>query len=142
MEKKYKYVGCFVSQDLLFEKVNAFSGERLSKVIDEPHVTFSYRPAEVDETLFGTDIDVEVYAYGNDGVNEGVKVRLSTQNETLSSAIADISVPHITLSVSDEGKAVNTRLLEFAPIAPFPLAGVYGGYELREEGDGGTPGDG
>lgn len=43
-----------------------------------------------------------------------------------------VKVPHITLSVSKDGKTVNTRYVEFAPISsPFSIQGVYGAVRFR-----------
>lgn len=48
----------------------------LARPICFTHVTFAHELEEVDESLFGIPVDIRVVVYGNDGVNEGVKVEL------------------------------------------------------------------
>ncbi len=127
----YRYIGCFVPAEQLFEQVQKLGKKRLGKIISTPHVTFAYRPESVDESLFGERILVRAVGYGSDGVNEGLLVELHTDNERLAGMAARLPVPHITLSLGPDGKAVNTRFLDFAPISPFELEGVFGGYDMR-----------
>lgn len=124
---KYQYIGVFVSQEGIYAKVVGI-GKRLAKLIKYPHVTFKYRPDAVDESVFGEEVKIKIVGYGNDGENEGLKVELFTENPKLLSAIKEIEIPHITLSISNQGKAVNTRFLSFKDIEPFVIVGKYGGY--------------
>ena len=124
---KYQYIGVFIPNEEIYEKVTEI-GERLSKLIKYPHVTFKYKPDAVNESLFGEEIEIKIIGYGNDGINEGLKVELYTTNHNLQSMIDEIEVPHITLSISDDGKAVNTRFLCFKDIEPFTIIGKFSGY--------------
>ena len=128
INQKYIYVGCFVLRDALLQKMSLIKGHRLDKIIQYPHITFEYKPTEIDEELFGQEIEIVAFAYGNDGQNEGLKVELNSQNECIEKMISNIRIPHITVSVCKTGKPVNTSELEFHPIEPFKLKGKYGGY--------------
>ena len=133
MEHPYVYIGCFLSASELYAAIDHIRSIRLSKTIEFPHVTFVYRPQAVDESLFGEKIKLRIVGYGNDGINEGLKVELASTNETINEMAAQIAVPHITLSVSEDGESVNTRYLQYAPIVPIELTGVWGGYTDSRE---------
>lgn len=129
MDCKYVYVGCFFSSDELLQKLCSIRTVSLDRTISDLHVTFAYRPEEVDTSLFGEDIAVTVTGYGNNGRNEGVKVSLSSDDPRLQLMIEKITVPHITLSVSNESRSVYTKDLEFMPIDPIQLTGKFGGFK-------------
>lgn len=128
MTQKYHYIGCFFEPGLLFDKISERFPQRLSRTIKAPHVTFAYRPDTVNEALFGEKITVRIVSYGNDGTNEGVGVELFSANKEIIKMAEQIEVPHITLSVSRNGKPVNTRYLQFFAVEPFEVTGVMGGY--------------
>lgn len=126
---EYKYIGCFVD----FHELHAAIGQpeaRLARVIENPHVTFVYRPDSVDLSLFGIPIALTVTGYGNDGINEGLSVTIDTENAALQAMAKDIPVPHITVSVSEDGEPVDTAKLQFTPIEPFRLTGYFGGFRF------------
>lgn len=131
MNQKYVYVGCFIPYKLLQEKIHEIDCVHLERMIKDPHITFVYKPTEVDEKLFGEKIKIIITGYGNDGKNEGVKVRLESDNPQIDEMIRKIEVPHITLSVSRTGKPVATRYLSFSPIEEITLTGTYGGYDVN-----------
>ncbi|MDO4332677.1 MAG: hypothetical protein Q4C58_08315 [Eubacteriales bacterium] len=128
MNHPYKYIGCFVPFQELYDKVNCIRKEPLPKTIRDPHVTFAYMPRTVDETLFGEEMTIKMIGYGNDGRNEGVKVELSADNPVLKEMMKRIEVPHITLAVSEEGAPVDTGKLHFEPIEPIMIVGKFGGF--------------
>ena len=128
MNHPFTYVGCFFNPSELWKKLQPYRHNPLEKTISEPHVTFAYRPNEVDQTLFGTDINVTIIGYGNNGMNEGVKVSINSDNPKLQSMISEIEIPHITISVSEGAEPVNTKDLEFAPVLPIEIRGKYGGF--------------
>ncbi len=125
---KYKYIGCFLDFDMLHASIAQLPQKRLFRVIAQPHVTFAYKPETVDTSLFGQSLTLTVTGYGNDGENEGLRVQVQTENEKLQAMADAIAVPHITLSVSETGKPVNTAKLNFSPIEAFGLTGVFGGF--------------
>lgn len=128
MNHSFQYIGCFFSANELLEKLQPYRSNPLAKTISEPHVTIVFRPKEVDDSLFGTDIRVTIIGYGNDGMNEGVKVSLRSDDPRLQSMIKEIEVPHITISVSEGAEPVKTRYLDFSPIPPVQITGQYGGF--------------
>lgn len=124
----YEYVGCFFDYEELIEKVASLRKSPLECPKKKPHVTFEYGPSSVDTTLFGEEIMVTIVGYGNDGENEGVLVTISSENDRIVDMVSKIPVPHITLAVSPEGKAVNTKFLQFAPVDPICIVGHYDGH--------------
>lgn len=124
---KYIYVGCFVNKQELNVLTKNIRKNPLPQAIENPHITFQYKPSTVDEGLFGAKIQVKVTGYCNNGTNEGLLVELFSHNKEISDMINRIKTPHITLSLSDNGKAVDTRLLKFSPITPFFIEGVFEG---------------
>lgn len=122
------YVGCFVGLQELTDKVKCIRANCLDKIVQNPHITFSYKPVTVSKALFGQKVDIQIVGYGNDGKNEGLKVHAFAKNPQLQKMIAQIPTPHITLSVSKDSQAKNTKYLSFSPIEPICLTGTYGGY--------------
>ena len=131
MKPKYLYTGCFVSPEELFEKVEHLRWDPLEREIRTPHVTFVYQPKQVDDTLFGQPVDITIDGYGNDGYNEGVAVTLTAENPAIMELYEEIDVPHITLAVSQEGKPVDTWDLDFEPVEPLHIRGIFGAYTAK-----------
>lgn len=116
---------------MLHDFQNAINEIRITPLkndIQNPHITFAYKPKEVDQSLFGTLIQIKIVGYGNDGDNEGLKVQLSSSNPQMQYMINKLEMPHITIAVSNKGKPVNTKRLIFEEIEPIELTGKYGGY--------------
>ena len=124
--KAIKYIGCFFEPAQLQEKLTGYERTPLFRTISAPHITFAYRPEAVDTALFGIPVTVEAVGYGNDGENEALQVVFRELPGELKNLADHIAVPHITLSVSEQGQSVNSRYLPFLPIAPFTLTGVFG----------------
>ena len=124
----YEYVGCFFDYNELSEKVKHLRQMPLKIEKTKPHITFEYKPSCVDTKLFGTKICVEIIGYGNNGENEGVLVIPKCDNEEISKVLSTIKTPHITLSVSECGKPVNTRYLTFNAVEPIHIVGYYDGH--------------
>ena len=128
MTRNYHYIGCFFPQEKLLSCAESVSEGHLFRIIETPHITFVFEPDEVDELLFGEKIKVKVTGYGNDGRNEGFRVEPYSENRKLQTMIDNIPVPHITISVAKGARPYRTRFLEFQPIEPFELDGIFGGY--------------
>ena len=133
MEHPFHYIGCFFSRDALWEILAPCRHAALENPIQAPHITFAYEPEEVDTALFGKEIWVTVIGYGNNGRNEAVKVTLHSEDPTLEKMIRQIPVPHITLSVSEGAEPVDSRYLDFTPIAPIQIKGTFGGFTQDRE---------
>lgn len=127
--EKIKYIGCFFDLAEVHSQIAQLGKERLYKTIENPHITFKYRPDSVPEELFGLPVRVKVIGYGRDEENEALLVEFSELPEALIPLTEEISVPHITLSIAADGKSVNSRALTFFPIKSFYLEGVFGGME-------------
>ena len=127
MENLFKYVGCFFEAEELYEKTKLIRESPLPMAVEYPHITFQYRPESVDRELFGQKLQVEIVGYGNNGINEGLYVRVASSNSKLQAMVNKIEVPHITLALGEGGEAVNTRELEFAEIPSIIITGEYGG---------------
>ena len=128
-----KYLGCFFDPEEIKKHLTKLERNVLDRVIPFPHVTVSYSPTSVPWDLFGKEVTVKVVGYGNDGENEALQVAFLSVPAELSALAAEVSVPHITLSVSKGGKSVNSRDLEFKPIAPYVLTGIFGA--MDEDGE-------
>ena len=127
------YTGVFVDAEELAQKLLLTGLPRhiLEKEIDNPHVTFQFMPSTnaVDERLFGTPVEIIVAGYGADEENEGVYVGILMDSPEILALYRKIAVPHITLSVSKNGRPVNTCHLEFHPLDEvFSIKGVYKAY--------------
>lgn len=105
---------------------------KLDKKIQFPHVTNQFKPTKVDYSLFGQEVVFKVIGYGINEENEGYLVELVNATQEIKNAFANIEKLHITISVSQTGKPVNTKNLDFKPIQPFYLKGRYGGYEKNK----------
>lgn len=125
---KYIYTGVFFDAAELSEKFAKYVGEEtLSNIIKNPHVTFTFRPNSVDTGLLGKPVCFNVTGYACDGKNQGLSVEVSLIHAGLSSEYQTIKHPHITISVSEDGKPVDTGKLCFTPLPePFEIVGKYG----------------
>ena len=138
---KYHYIGFFLGEDEI-QKCKAICEAcrkqflhtpekecECLKPIGNPHITVQHEsdPSFMDdESLFGMTAEVEVVGYGNDGENEALQVRFLQAEDPRLVALIDSAVKrvgedkvHITVSKSDEGKAVNSRNLKFMPVSGF-----------------------
>ena len=131
----YIYTGVFFDKDSLHEVVNKYLNiSMLERVIENPHVTFEYKPAKVDESLFGLPIKFAVTGYGYNGKNQGLLVEPVLIWTALEGTFKKIKMPHITLSVSVDGKPVDTGNLTFVKIRHrFFICGRYGAYNGNRE---------
>lgn len=123
---KYLYLGIFVDSTDLF----SLFPPTLEKVIEYPHITLGFKmPYESEvllEPLFNMPVNILIQGYGKNETNEGVRVSVLTDNIVLNQFLSEIVVPHITLSVSEDGKPVNTKNVQFMPIEPSVITGKVG----------------
>lgn len=125
---KVIYTGAFIDAKELERQLekHGVNRQKLWREIRDTHATFQFRPKEVDESLFGCPVDIRVIGYGVNAQNEGLLVEISCGNEKVQALCDQVEVPHITLSVSEDGKPVNTRYVDFAPVQnPFIVQGIY-----------------
>lgn len=108
-----------------------FSNEFLTLLENEiqfPHVTFGFR-IEMPDYILGQECTVNVIGYGLDDKNEALLVELP---EEVLDIYSGSNKPHITLSVANDGKPVNSGNLEFMEINPWKLSGVFGYFNGSE----------
>lgn len=131
---KHIYTGVFFDRAELNDLFARHIGKaKLSNIVENPHVTFTSKPTEVMSGLFGTHIRFDVIGYACDGVNQGLRVKISDHMQwgkgclPLLSEYYRLKNPHITISVSEDGRPVDTGNLEFEPLSePFEIVGDYG----------------
>lgn len=117
MKKIIYYFGVFFDPEDLPIK------GKLKNVICNPHITFEFLPEQVPSNLLGEKVTVTVIGYGNDGQNEGLTVKLPHYVEDY---YKNNATPHITLSIAEGAKAVNTKNLVFTEIRPVTITGQFG----------------
>ena len=131
---KIIYEGFFIPEEL--QKL-ILRGS-LEKEIEFKHITTSFKPEKPKTWLYGITERFYITGYANDGINEGVSVQNDWEDDNNTEFLAwDVwddyfktANPHITLSVSKDGKPVNTKNLKFNPIiSTFKIDMIYGGFD-------------
>lgn len=125
---KIIYTGVFFDASALYAAMNKhLPRKKLHRQIENPHVTVQYKPRDVNTSLFGQEVEFTVTGYAVDGRNEGVAVQFSKDGlpQVLCELLEGIKVPHITFSVSKDGKPVDTGRLQFHACQPFKIRGTY-----------------
>lgn len=135
VKEKTFYTGLFVDRDELYSKAPA----HLENTVENPHVTINFAPNEMqlhpDE--LGSKARIMAVGYGNNGKNEGLLVRVESDDPVIQAAIDAVEVPHITLSYSNDSHAMYTAGLEFSPLEePFEIDGEYCLHLKNETGEG------
>lgn len=102
---------------------------KLSNDVEYKHITTEFRPSKTHEHLYGKMATFNVYAYGNDDINEGYAVKMiSCDDNELWEIYNGVDIPHLTLSTSAEGKPINTVKIEFEFIDNFTITTKFGGF--------------
>jgi hypothetical protein len=131
--KKVIYKGLFIDEMSSYQLKQFEGSRRLENEIREKgieHITFQFRPEELfPENLMGKTFTLMIVGYGNNGENSGFKVALP---EELIPYYRGADVIHITTSLSESSKAINTRHLDFKSISPFEITGKLGYYTGKE----------
>lgn len=132
MDNPFIYIGCFFQREEFYSAVAGIRKNMLEREIADPHVTFKYKPESVDTALFGAPVKAVVTGYANDGKNEGVSVRLSCTVPEIQKMTDGIAVPHVTIALSGNGEPVDTKKLDFLPVPPVEITGLFGGYSVLD----------
>lgn len=92
---------------------------KLGNTIEHKHVTFGFR-TPCPESLVGTKWKIRFNGnYGLDDRNEAFEVDIPNE---LADVYKGAKVPHLTVSVSDNGKPVDSAYLDFEPVyEPFEV---------------------
>lgn len=106
------YSGIFFEK----EKIDNIVKSKLAKDIKFPHITFKFKPAKEDEellnSLVGEEVNVYLYNFKQDENNAGFYVaKIESDNKYINDLFEYIECPHITTSVSEFGKPVDTYKL-------------------------------
>lgn len=102
-----------------------FTGD-LANEIEHQHITFGYKVTPPDGIDWEAEYPIVVIGYANDGTNEGYCCEFPPE---LDEMYFGTDMPHITVSVSDDGKPVNTQYLDFEELdEPFTIYGKFGYY--------------
>jgi len=135
LNKNIHYFGLFVNLYELRSKLKHINREGLKeKEIVHPHVTLKYKPDfdEIPVEFFGSSFTLIIDGYGYDEENEGVHVSFKCDNPVIQEWFDKIENPHITLSISENRKAVNTKYLVFKPIDEIHITCILGGFIKNE----------
>lgn len=116
------YQGIFFNDEAIITMAN----NPLSNVVKNMHITFSFKPTVLfPKEVVGQRFDIKVIGEGCDGQNHGFLVEIP---EELKRYYKGSKQPHITVSLADGAKAVNTSNIEFKTIEPFTISGRVGFY--------------
>lgn len=112
---------------------------KLENRIDMPHITVYYKPSEPHTIYYGQKGRFELYEYGCDDNNEGYKVRcVGCDSILVPHILKEVDVPHVTISVSNNGRPKDTKNLNFVACEPYVYEAIFGAMELWHYDDGST----
>lgn len=114
LKVKVIYLGIFIKDKNL--------GGTLENKVNTPHVTLEFRPKVIPNEILGNEVEIKVTNYGNNNRNEGYKVVLPQEYERYFKG----KIPHITLSYSNESKALDTKNIKFDKEKSLTLIGKVG----------------
>ena len=110
---------------------------KLEHRIDTPHITVFYKPSQPHEIYYGQKGRFEFYEYGCDDNNEGYKVRcVGCDGILVPYILKEVDIPHVTISVSEDGKPKDTKNLNFVACEPYVYEAVFGAMQLWTYDDG------
>ena len=138
VKEKVAYTGIFVDGEKLYSETPA----HLENTIRNPHVTINFAPDEAQLHLdeLGKKARIFVTGYGNNGKNEGLLVKVETDDPVIQKMVNQVKIPHITLSYSKDSHPMYTSDLEFYPLKnPFELDGEYCLHLKNSDGEGFGP---
>lgn len=100
-----------------------FNDVALSRKVENQHVTLAYKPSsmiqEILNSYIGIEFPIEVIGYARSTTNESYMASIPKEVPYFNKAI-----PHITISVSEDGYPVNSKNLVFNEIEPFTVIGI------------------
>lgn len=112
--KNIIYAGVFFDFADVEAAVSQKGGATLEKEIALPHVTLAFRPSDEDmrklQGLLGKEVEVKLDKFAYNNRNAGFRVSIVTPNSVVEGFLKG-KLPHITTSVSAEGRPVDTPKL-------------------------------
>lgn len=131
------YEGFFFELDEDKFMDSPWPNSKLEHRIDTPHITVFYKPSKLHDYYYGKRGLFELYEYGCDGKNEGYKVRYIESDWVAVPRLFNlVDIPHVTVSVSDDGKPKDTKNLDFKPCETYRYEAVFGAMQLWIYDDG------
>lgn len=131
------YEGFFFELDEDELMYSPWTNSKLEHRIDTPHITVYYKPSELHDYYYGKRGLFELYKYGCDDKNEGYKVRyIKSDCIDVPWLFNLVDIPHVTISVSDDGKPKDTKNLDFKPCETYRYEAVFGAMQLWTYDDG------
>ena len=104
------YNGIFFDKDIVQKLVCDLNLPTLEKPIESPHVTFNFKKEDFPDTIIGASAEVKIIGLGHNDENVGLLVDIPESLKELYNGNPNI---HITTSISNTGKAINTGYLDF-----------------------------
>lgn len=134
-----KYVGLFFDKKEE-EFIKSLEVNSLDCLNDLLHCTFKYHPSEYQlfNEIVGQSFEIYLIGYGNDGNNSGFEISLPDELVKYYMNYDEektdmLKIPHITVSLSENAKAVDTKNLKFVPLEkPIKVIGTFG-YWVKED---------
>ena len=128
------YEGIFFEDKKSLDTIFSLEKKHLDIIHDKIHCTFKYEPKnhEIFDDIVGNTYEVKLISYGYDDNNSGFEIELPKKLLKYyinyeESNNNKLKVPHITASISKNAKAVNTKNLQFKPLAkPYTIKGKFG----------------
>lgn len=127
------YEGIFFDDDAS-KFIHSLENERLPIENDKLHCTFKYHPKddEILNELVGKEIEVFLIGYASDGQNSGFQVLLPDDIGKYYYDMNKSEIPHITASISENAKSLDTGSLKFKPLGKkYSVIGKFG-YWIKE----------
>ena len=128
-----KYEGLFFDEET--EKfIHSIEENRLEFVNDRIHCTFQYQPTneEIFNDIVGKEYEIEIIGYACDGNNSGFEIKLP--DELNKKKKKKDTIPHITASIKEGAKSINTKDLNFKKLDnPVKIFGKFGYWIMDED---------
>lgn len=132
------YEGIFFDEETI-ELIHSLDNNKLERIYEDLHCTFKFMPKsdEIFNDIVGKSFELLIVGYGNDGKNSGFQVALPDKllkyYKNSDKKTKELVIPHITVSLSENGKAVDTGKLKFEKLnKPIKIIGKFGFY-LRDK---------
>ncbi len=132
-----KYQGIFFEGESA-ELIRSTEKVHLPIVNDKYHCTLKYRPSdeEIFDSVVGNEVEILLVGYACDGKNSGFEIVLPYDAERYNTNYDSegmLKTPHITASLSEDARAVDTANLDFKPLdKPIAVKGRYG-YWIKQD---------
>lgn len=145
--RRVVYQAIFINPEDIAKLIER-QGDKLPKEVKDIHCTFKFQPSEEEikkfSELLGKDIELKVVGYCSNGKNSGYEIELSPEQDRVYTNVHSVdkgkvvptiekTTPHITVSMKEGAKAVDTGMLPFSKegFEPFVVHGKAGFFTSR-----------